>query len=72
VRGLPRVRNRVVILGTEAKGKINRSWSISFCAALHDAHRPLVQMRRLLAPAEVAAVSREIHPPVAPPAAPSF
>ena len=71
VRGLPRVQNRVVVLATEAKSKINRSWSISFCAPLHDAYRPLVQMRRLLAPIEVAAVLREIRLPVAPPAAPS-
>ena len=64
IRGLPRVQNRVVVMATESKGMIQRSWSISFCAVLHDAHRPLLQLRRLLTPAEVAAVLHEIHPPV--------
>ncbi|MCR5887943.1 hypothetical protein LRS06_09155 [Hymenobacter sp. J193] len=64
VRDMPRVQGRVVLLAAELVGPPRRSWDIDFLAVLHDAHRPQVQLRQLLAPDTVAEVLTALHPPV--------
>jgi hypothetical protein len=68
VRVLPRVHNRVVLLATEREAKLKRSWDSSFFAVLHGAHRPQVQVQRVLTTNEVAVTLHAIHPLVVAPA----
>lgn len=66
VRNLPRVQEKVVLLGAALIGGPRRSWDVGFCTTLHAAHRPQVQLQQLLAPETVTQVLEALHPTVRP------
>lgn len=71
VSALPRVRGVVVLLATDEEHRLQRSWDLGFLAPVHGANCPEVRFNRYVPAAEVREVLAEIHPPVAPAAAPA-
>lgn len=60
----------VVVLATDDEHRMQRSWDLGFLAPVHGANCPEVRFNRYVPAAEVREVLAEIHPPVAPAAAP--